>query len=162
MANTLIIFSAQYLPFIIAGVTLWYILRLEITKRKSALGLLVLSSVIAFAIDKILNQVISSPRPFVIEGIAPLFPHSVDNGFPSEHVVLAIVLAGVVFVYNKKLGIILAIFGLIVGSARVIANVHHPIDIIGGAIIALASIFCAHWVLSTKKVQNFLIKKIAK
>lgn len=98
----------------------------------------------------------------MVNDIAPLFPHSIDNGFPSEHVLLAIVVAGVVFAYNRKLGVILAILGLVVGSARVIANVHHPIDIIGGAAIALISIFCAHWVLSTKKVQNFLIKKIAK
>lgn len=92
----------------------------------------------------------------MVNDIAPLFPHSADNGFPSEHVLFAMVIAGVVFAYNRKLGVILAILGLIVGSARVIANVHHPIDVIGGIAIALMSIFCAYRVLSLQKVRDFL------
>lgn len=98
----------------------------------------------------------------MVSDIPPLFPHSIDNGFPSEHVLLAIIVAGVVFAYNRKLGVILAILGLVVGSARVLANVHHPIDIIGGVTIALISIFCAHCVLSIQKVRDFLSTKIAK
>lgn len=162
MFDQFVIFCAQYLPFLILGVAVIFFIRLERSRQVSVLALFVISSGIAFVADKILNRLVESPRPFMVNDIAPLFPHSIDNGFPSEHVLLAIVVAGVVFAYNRKLGVILAILGLVVGSARVIANVHHPIDIIGGAAIALISIFCAHWVLSTKKVQNFLIKKIAK
>jgi undecaprenyl-diphosphatase len=162
MFDQLIIFVAQYLPFITAGVALWYILRLEISKRKSALVLLVLASAVAFVVDKILSSLISSPRPFVAQDIAPLFYHTADNGFPSEHVLFAMVIAGVLFAYNRVLGIILGILALFIGLARVIANVHHPIDIIGGAIIALISVFCAYRILSVQKVKDFLNAKSTK
>lgn len=156
MFDQLIIFCAQYLPFLVAAVALWFLLRLEILKRKSALGLLMLASTVALVTDKILNRIISSPRPFVIEDVAPLFPHAADNGFPSEHVVFAMVIASLVFVYNRKLGITLGILALIIGLARIIANVHHSIDVLGGAVIAIASVLGAWYVISLPKVQSLL------
>lgn len=156
MIDIVIIFAAQYLPFVLVALALWFILRLELLKRKSALALIVLASAFAFVIDKILNQLISSPRPFVVEDIAPLFPHVADNGFPSEHALFAMVIAGIVFVYNQRLGIILGIFALVIGLARIIAYVHHPIDVLGGIVIALVAVFSAWYVLSRPKVQSVI------
>lgn len=156
MTETLIVFSAQYLPFLIVAIALWFILRLEIPKRKFALGLLLSATGVAFIIDKILNSLVSSPRPFVIENVAPLFPHVADNGFPSEHVLFAMVIASMVFVYSRKLGIALGILALIIGLARIVANVHHPIDIFGGVVIAIVSVFIAWHVISLPKVQSLL------
>lgn len=160
MFDQITIFSAQYLPIVIVAITAVFLVLLEKARRMLALALLMASSIIAFALDKILNRLVESPRPFMVEGVAPLFAHSTDNGFPSEHVLLAVVLASVVFAYNRKLGIILAVLGLIVGAARVIANVHHPIDIAGGAVIAISSVFIAHRLLSLPKVQSLLKYKI--
>ena len=162
MTDTLLIFSAQYLPFLIVIVAILFMAKLEILLWRSAVALLFSASVIAFVTDKILNLIVFSPRPFVIKDVVPLFPHLADNGFPSEHVLFAMVIASVVFVYNRKLGVALGILALIVGLARVAANVHHPIDVIGGIVIAVTSTFCAHWVLSLQKVKNFLSTKIAK
>ncbi len=162
MPDQIIIFCAQYLPFLILGIAVIFFARLEKSRQVSAVILFLVSSGIAFVADKVLNRLIESPRPFMVSDIAPLFPHSADNGFPSEHVLFALIIASVVFAYNRKLGVILVILGLIVGSARVIANVHHPIDIIGGIVIALFSIFCAHRVLSFQKVRDFLSAKAAK
>lgn len=156
MLDQFVVFCAQYLPSLILGVAIVFLVRLEKSRRMSAIALFLISSGVAFIADKVLNRLIESPRPFMVNDIAPLFPHSVDNGFPSEHVLLAIVVAGVIFAYNRKLGILLAILGLVVGSARVIANVHHPIDVVGGVAIALISIFCAHRVLSLQRVKDFL------
>ena len=162
MLDQFVVFWAQYLPFLILGVAIVFLLRLEKPRRVSAVALFLVSSGIAFVADKMLNRLIESPRPFLVNDIAPLFPHSADNGFPSEHVLFAIVIASVIFAYNRKLGIILAILGLVVGSARVLANVHHPIDVIGGIGIALVSIFCAHRMLSLQKVKDFLATKSTK
>jgi undecaprenyl-diphosphatase len=156
MVQTIVIFCAQYLPFLIIAVALWFLLRLEISKRKSALGLLVLASTVAFVIDKILNQIISSPRPFVMKDITPLFAHAADNGFPSEHVLFAMVIASIVFAYNRKLGVILSILALGIGLARVIANVHHPIDVLGGAVIAITSVWGSYYVISRQRIQSLL------
>ena len=162
MLDQFIVFCAQYLPFLILGIAVVFLARLEKSRRASAVLLLLVSSGTAFVDDKILNRLIESPRPFMVNDIAPLFSHSADNGFPSEHVLFAIVIASVIFAYNRKLGVALAILGLVVGSARVIANVHHPIDVIGGIGIALISVFCAHRVLSLQKVRDFLNTKTAK
>lgn len=156
MFDQITIFSAQYLPILIVAITAVFLVLLEKTRRMSALALLAASSIIAFPLDKILNWLVESPRPFMVEGVVPLFAHSTDNGFPSEHVLLAVVLASVVFAYNRKLGIILAVLGLLVGAARVIANVHHPIDIVGGAVIAVIAVCVAHHLLSLPKVQSLL------
>lgn len=156
MIEAIVILCAQYLPFLVVAIALWFIFRLEISKRKSALWLMVFGSAVAFVIDKILNRIISSPRPFVVKDITPLFAHVADNGFPSEHALFAMVIACVVFVYNRRLGLILGILALSIGTARVIANVHNPIDIFGGIVIAIASVWGAWRVITLQRVQSLL------
>jgi len=46
-------------------------------------------------------------------------------------------LATLVFLYNKKLGIIFYILAVLVGVGRVLALVHYPVDILGGAILGI-------------------------
>lgn len=156
MLDTLLIFSAQYLPFLIATMAMLFMAKLKILLRRSAIALLLLASVVALVIDKTLNQIVFSPRPFMIEDIIPLFPHVADNGFPSEHVLFAMVIASVVFVYNRKLGVVLGILAIIVGLARVAAGVHHPIDVLGGIAIAIVSVLGALYVIYLPKVQSLL------
>lgn len=159
MFDQVVTFCAQYLPFVSLAIALIFIAGLEKLHRVSAVILFTISAGVAFIADKILNRLIESPRPFMVNDIAPLFEHSSDNGFPSEHVLLAILIASVIFIYNRRLGYILAILALIIGSARVIANVHHPIDVLGGAAIGMISVFCVYLVLSSKRVRDLLHEK---
>jgi len=153
MLDQIIIFCAQYLPFLILGIAVIFFARLEKSRRISALVLFATSSVIAFIADKILNRLIESPRPFMVNDIVPLFPHSADNGFPSEHVLFAMVIASVVFAYSRKLGIVLGILALVIGLARVAAYVHHPIDVLGGMLIAFVAVSGTFYVLSRPRFQ---------
>ena len=67
-------------------------------------------------------------------GTSVLFaPH--DSAFPSEHTVIAFALAVTVFMHDRKVGWVFLICAILIGIARVIANVHYPIDIIGGAFL---------------------------
>ena len=43
-----------------------------------------------------------TPRPFVVQHVAPLFPRDADNGFPSDHTLLATFFAVCVFFYSRK------------------------------------------------------------
>ena len=79
MFDQFVIFCAQYLPFLILGVAVIFFIRLERSRQVSVLALFVISSGIAFVADKILNRLVESPRPFMVNDIAPLFPHSIDN-----------------------------------------------------------------------------------
>ncbi len=151
MFELAIIFSAQYLIFIIAFIVAIFVLKLEILQRKSLIKLLIVSSVIGLLLDKILNYFILSPRPFVVKGTAPSFAHLANNGFPSEHTLAAILIAAVVFVYNRKLGGILGMLGFLVGIARVLADVHNPVDILGGFAVAVVAVFLGQYFISQSK-----------
>lgn len=50
--------------------------------------------------------------------------HVADNGFPFDHTWLTMVIASVVFVYNRKFGILFAVISFIVGFSRVLAGIH--------------------------------------
>src|SRR5665647_1758410 len=82
-------------------------------------------------------------RPFVTEHIAPLFPHAADNGFPSDHTLLSMLLAMCVLFYRWRWGVVLVAITLALGVARVEAHVHHPIDILGAVVFAAVAALLA-------------------
>jgi undecaprenyl-diphosphatase len=131
-----IIFGAKYLYILVvllAAVGLWFSKKEE---RLNLVKLSILALPIAFVVDKIMNHLIVDPRPFVVEHITPLVAHAPDNGFPSDHTMLTMSLALIIFVSHKKLGIVLIILSLLVGLSRVFAHIHHMEDILGSIIIA--------------------------
>lgn len=135
--KTIIIFSASYLYLISI---LCYLLFLWKSNKKTRLDIIILSILsfpLSFLIAKIAGYFIQDPRPFVTEHIKPLINHVADNGFPSDHVLLTTMIASVIFAYNKKLGVVLCLVSLVIGTARVLASIHHAIDIIGAIIIAV-------------------------
>lgn len=140
--NILIILTAKYAFLIsIAGYLVYAVFLWKVDKKvlKMLLFVSVISFPLAFIIAKLSSFVLFDPRPFIVERVAPLIPHAADNGFPSDHTLLTMAIASVVFAFNKKLGSVLFIIALCVGTARVLAKVHHPLDIIGAAIIAIGS-----------------------
>ncbi len=134
----LIIFCAKYLIVVppIAIVVYFAITSIEI-KRKLAL-LAVISLPIAYGVSKIADALYYNARPFVVDGVAPLVAHAAVNGFPSNHMLLAAMVAALVCIYNRPLGFVLGAIALCIGTARVLAGVHHTLDIIGSMVIAAA------------------------
>jgi membrane-associated phospholipid phosphatase len=145
----LIELSAQYLYLVvIAGACLTAVLLPRTAQKRLAL-LAVLVFPGSFIVGTLLGMVISSPRPFVVEPIPPLIPASTDNGFPSDHTLLAMACATVIFVFSRRTGVILIALALVVGAARVAARVHHPIDVLGSAAIVWAVTLAVWWLLAT-------------
>lgn len=95
--------------------------------------------VVAFVVSRVANSLIIVPRPFVAGGFVPLIAHEPDNGFPSDHVLLASALSAGVFLVNKKMGIGLFALTMAIGMARVFAGVHHGIDVLGSIGIVIGS-----------------------
>lgn len=52
-----------------------------------------------------------------------------------------------VYLVHKKAGVILGVLAIIVGASRVLAHVHHPIDIIGSLAIAGVAVLIAHYII---------------
>ena len=139
--DTAIIFIAKYLfitsivAYLIFSFFLW---RTNIKKFKYFFILSLSSFSLIYVVGKILSVAISDPRPFVVENIPPLIEHAANNGFPSTYTLITITIASVIFAYNKKLGIILFVIALSIGTARVLASIVHPVDIIGAILIGVS------------------------
>ena len=78
----------------------------------------------------------------------PLISHNSDNGFPSDHTLLSSLLGFAILPFAPVMGAITLIFALLIGIARVMSNVHHPLDIIGSFVFTGAAVLIAYY--STK------------
>jgi undecaprenyl-diphosphatase len=133
-----IIFIAKYLVFVAAAIALIYFLKQAREKQKEILIFAVILLPLSYIIAKIFGHFYFDPRPFVAQNFTPLLPHAADNGFPSDHTLFGAAIAFAVFRFNKKLGTILLCAAFLVGVARVLAGVHHFIDIAGSIFLVWA------------------------
>ncbi|MFC1964487.1 phosphatase PAP2 family protein [Chloroflexota bacterium] len=147
--TVLIIVAAQYLVIIVGLIAVAAAVLSDREVRNSIIKLAVLSFAIAFLIAFVAGIFYYDAHPFVIENIEPLVPHQPDNGFPSHHTLGAMVAAATIFVYRRKLGVLLGVLGLLVGIARIMARLHYPVDIAGSVLIAIVATYLA-WVVLKK------------
>ena len=75
--------------------------------------------------------------PFVENNFVPLIAHAADNGFPSDHTLFGAAIASVIFLFDKKWGTGLFMLAFLVGVSRVLAGVHHFVDIAGSLLITI-------------------------
>ncbi len=134
------IFFAKYLYLVIIFIAILYFL-LSRSKKKRMIILGILSLPLTFILAKLTGLAFYDPRPFVISHFVPLIPHAANNGFPSDHALISFALASLIFVFNRKLGIILFALGILVGASRVYVGIHFPIDILGSFIISVFAVF---------------------
>lgn len=114
-------------------------------------------SVISFPViyisAKILSLFYYNPRPFVSNSLIPLISHSPDNGFTSDHTLLASAIAAAIFYFDRKAGMLFFTLAIIIGIARIVAGVHHLVDILGSfAIVFIVSFLINRYLLP--KVMN--------
>ncbi len=140
LTQTLAIFCTKYLIFIliiVAGV--WFLFGAPKGRRKEVVIFGASSLLLTFLLSLIAAKLYSDPRPFAVGHFTPLVAHGFDNGFPSDHTLLSVAVACIVWRYNSLLGIVLFNLALIIGFSRVYVGVHHLIDIFGAVIIAIVS-----------------------
>jgi undecaprenyl-diphosphatase len=126
----------QYALYVVAVAALivWLtaIRREKINLAIEAIFVMVLATVMI----KVAGAAHSDPRPFVQNpALKPLFAHSADNGFPSDHTALAAAIAGLVTPYRRLIGYLLGLLTIALGVSRVAANIHHLQDVAAGLII---------------------------
>ena len=149
----LIAATAQYTLFAVLACAALVWLTLGERERVAMLVALVFSVVVAAGL--LLASAVEwyDPRPFVVDGTIPLFPHAPDNGFPSDHTIAATLVAGVVMGFRLRTGLALLFASIVLGAARVAARVHHVPDIAAGVLIGLAAatvgVFLAHAAFGT-------------
>lgn len=96
----------------------------------------VFAAVLAWTIAELIKTVFPTLRPFQANGLIPLtLTIPGDGAFPSGHTAMAFALSITILKHDRKVGILYLIMAGLVGIARIMAYVHYPIDIIGGAVI---------------------------
>jgi len=146
--NTIIIFGAKYLIILSGLIFLWFVFKSERPVQKRILWLVLISFPLSYLIAKVWGHFYYDPRPFVGSGLEPLIPHAADNGFPSDHALLAGALASVVSVFSRQYGLILLILAFLVGLARILAGVHRLQDVLGSILITALVVFIANKILN--------------
>src|SRR5919202_354653 len=145
----LIILTASYLYFLTGAVALISWLRSSRTVKTQLLKLAILTALLALVLAFIGGLLYYDPRPFVVEHIRPLIAHAADNGFPSDHTLICMTVAAVIWVYHRRTGILLAL-------------VHHPVDIAGSTLIAVLATAIAWYLLDRARgVDNALTRLLA-
>ncbi len=139
--DTLIILAAKYLYLLVILIALGWVYFKAKDKTVNIAKLIVVSFPLAYISAKTAGHFYYNARPFVVENIKPLISHAANNGFPSDHTLLSMTIASVIFVYHRKLGIFLAILSLATGYARIAAKIHHQIDVLAAAVIAIAAVY---------------------
>ncbi len=134
--DTFIVYIAKYafvISFVIAA-SVW--LRLPGRQKTELLAWGVLGGALAYILVKVAGALFYDTRPFVVNHTTPLFSHPADNGFPSDHTALTMLVALIVLRYSRRWGIVLMVLSLLIGASRVAAGIHAPLDILGAVAIA--------------------------
>lgn len=152
--HTLVILIAKYLivvPVVVAGVV--FLLQPRAEKKRFVFEAF-LGAALAVLLAKIGSHLFYNPRPFVVGHFTPYFAHGSDNGFPSDHTLFSSYLAFLVWRYNRTAGMVLLAVAVAIGLSRVVAGVHHLIDIIGAIGFAFVGVWLARY-----SVERFVFKK---
>lgn len=127
-------FATFFIYFLFAGlIALWFVDG-KIKKEQVVHALLacMFTAIIVFLIKYFFPTL----RPYMVNGsevdvlIKPL-----DGAFPSGHTAQAFALAVTIFMHDRKIGWFYLVGAFVIGVARVLANVHYPVDILGGAFV---------------------------
>lgn len=135
MEDVTIGFFATFLIWILyfGLLVLWFI---DGKIRKEQVIHALVAGGIAWGIAQAIKTIFPTLRPFMVNGgDVDVLIKPMDSAFPSGHTALAFSLAITIFMHDRKVGWWYLIAALLIGTARVFANVHYPLDIVGGAFI---------------------------
>ena len=137
--DTLVLFLAAYLQYLLAVVFLLFLFFATYKTREKLriFWVTVISAGIArLGVTELIRLLYHRPRPFITLHVHTLL---VDNewSFPSGHSAFFFALATAIYLYNKKWGLGFFIAAILMNISRIIAGVHYPSDILGGAIIGI-------------------------
>ena len=145
----IVIFLASYLAYILIAIFFLFLLFIEHSWREKIqiFVITVVSALIArFGITELIRFFYHRPRPFIDHTVNQLLTN--DNwSFPSGHATFFFAVATAVYLYIKKWGIFFFIGTILITVSRVIAGIHYPSDIIGGAFIGIAVAYAVFYLV---------------
>ena len=176
LVDLFFIICAKYLIFVIAGAVIGWWISLHSIKSTKKIKLpenwlnedknkwqifwnICLAVFSSYAISQLLALIKFRTRPFLNSDIQQLVNPLSEKSFPSDHTTVVFATSLAVYFYNKKLGILLLLFSLLIGFARIYVGVHYPIDVLGGIILGSLSAFIFYLILNKNKKEKININK---
>jgi undecaprenyl-diphosphatase len=147
LPHTLVIFLASYL--------IWLVVLIVIFRSRAQTKKVLLQALLAVGFSYALNFIIGfflfRERPFISLAIEPLIQVAhLGRSFPSDHAAVAATLAMIVFLHDKKSGMLLLVLALIVALSRVLAGVHFVSDVVVGSVVGIGvALLLHHWTRRT-------------
>ena len=156
----MLLFGAKYLYLIIIAMAVIFYGLQPRERRKNILVLSIIYLPLAYLFGQIAAHFYFDARPFVVGHFQPLIPHAANNGFPSDHMLFSSAIASIVFIYNKKIGVLAWVIAHFVGYSRVSSGLHHWIDVFGSALVAIAVMvlvdrYIVPYIAKMKTLQRF-------
>lgn len=151
--DKLIVFLASYLAYILVVLLLALLLFSQYSRPEKLQMLLVagVSVVIArFGITELIRLFYHRPRPFsALDNVRQLLTNG-EWSFPSGHATFFFALSTAVYLYNKKWGIGFFAATILMTMSRVIAGIHYPSDVVGGAVVGIIVAYIIFRTLTNK------------
>lgn len=105
---------------------------------------------VAFAFAEVVKKIVAEQRPcrsmphaFIVEAC----PAPSDYAFPSGHTTTAAATVAALFLLDRRLSAIAAVFAIFEGFTRVYVGGHYPHDVLGAAVFALPIAYVTSLVL---------------
>ena len=161
--DAMVVFNAEYLGWWMVfglGVFLlasFYFKRDFVRAKEMVLVALASGILSRFVIAEAIRFLYSRPRPFEVFEVLDVYKligHAGGGSFPSGHAVFFFALAASVFIYYRKWGVLFYLLALAMGISRIIAGVHFPSDILGGAVIGILTAYATDY-LFQKLVKKY-------
>lgn len=161
LLNAVIVFLASYFAYILIAVFIALIFFSQYSKREKWEIVLVagLAGIIArFGVAEAIRFFFPRERPYEALHLSPLFTDTASS-FPSGHATFFFAMATAIYLYNKKWGLWFFAAAALITVSRVIAGVHYPSDIIGGALIG-ALVGYLTFIIARRTAQKTLIRPL--
>lgn len=156
LGNTLIVFCGDYLAYIL-GISFFVLVAFSTYPRWKQFEIVLLgglAGVIArYGVDEIIRLFWHRPRPFSVLPVHYLLTDT-SWSFPSGHASFFFALSTVLYLYNKKWGTWFYAISAVIVIGRVVAGVHYPSDILGGAVVGVVTGYLVY------RLGRFLAPKV--
>ena len=133
------IFLASFLPYVLIGI-LFILLIKNFKEYYKIVTQAFISGIFArFIIVEIIRFTWDRPRPFITNSVNLLINHSPSSSFPSGHATFFFAISTLIYLHNKKIGILFLIASSLISISRVFCGIHWPADILAGALVGILS-----------------------